>query len=512
MPTIYGPDGRPIKMREKPIMDEVAVASIRDRFSSYPSVGLTPQRLARIFREADEGDILRQAELFEEMEEKDSHLYSLLQTRKNAVLGLDYDVIPFSDDPRDREVADFITEALDHILGFEEALLDLLDAIGKGISGTEIMWEIADGRVWARELCWVPQKRFTFTADTGELRLLTDQNPVQGIELPANKFIIHKYKARSGHPSRQGVLRVVAWMYLFKNYTLKDWVAFAEVFGMPLRLGKYDPGASPEDREKLLQAVVQLGTDAAGIISRNTDIEFIETKGTGGASIYQGLANFCNAEMSKAILGQTLTTEVGSRGSYAASQTHAEVRQDLLEADCKALAETLRRDLIRPLVLFNFGPETRLPWIKFHYEPPEDLAAESKTYATLVKEVGLPIAAEHIYEKFGIPKPEAGQTLVTPPGGGAMPLKRLALSDGDPRTAQGKVDRLADLAVIQALLVVRDLLEPVKRAIAEATSLEELRERLAELYGQMARDEFEDLVQRALYAADLYGRYTVING
>ena len=114
-------------------------------------------------------------------------------------------------------------------------------------------------------------------------------------------------------------------------------------------------------------------------------------------------------------MGQTLTTEVGDRGSYAASKTHGEVRQDLLEADCKALAETLRRDLIRPLVLFNFGYEAKLPWIKFHFEPPEDLAAQSKTYATLVKEVGLPIAAEHIYEKFGIPKPEAGQELVAPP-------------------------------------------------------------------------------------------------
>ncbi|MDQ7791242.1 MAG: DUF935 domain-containing protein [Clostridia bacterium] len=509
MPVIYGPDGRPIKMREKPIMDEVVVASIRDRFSSYPSSGLTPQRLARIFREADEGDILRQAELFEEMEEKDPHLYSLLQTRKNAVLGLDYDVVAFSDDPKDQEVADFITEALERILGFEEALLDLLDAIGKGLSGTEIMWEIAEGRVWARELRWVPQKRFTFTNDTGELRLLTDASPVQGIELPANKFIVNKYKARSGHPSRQGVLRVVAYMYLFKNYTLKDWVAFAEIFGMPLRLGKYDPGASPEDRDKLLQAVVQLGSDAAGIISRNTDIEFVETKSTGGASVYQGLASFCNAEMSKAILGQTLTTEVGGRGSYAASQTHAEVRQDLLEADCKALAETLRRDLIRPLVLFNFGPEARLPWVKFHYEPPEDLAAESKTYAALVKEVGLPIAAEHLYEKFGIPKPEAGQALVTPPAGGPVPLKSLALADNDLLNAQAKVDRLADLVVVQAVPATQDLLEPVRQAIAQARSLEELRERLAELYGQMALEEFEDLVQRAMYAADLYGRYTV---
>lgn len=512
MPTIYGPDGRPVKMRERPMLDEVAVASIRDRFSSYPSVGLTPQRLARIFREADEGDILRQAELFEEMEEKDAHLYSLLQTRKNAVLGLDYEVVPFSEEAQDREVAEFVTEALDRILGFEEAILDLLDAIGKGFSVTEIIWEVAEGRVWARELRWVPQKRFTFASEDGSLRLLTDQEPTRGIELPANKFVVHRYKAKSGHPSRQGVLRVIAWMYLFKNYTLKDWVAFAEVYGMPLRLGKYDPGASPEDRERLLQTVVQLGTDAAGIISRNTEIEFIETKGTGGGSVYQALANFCNAEMSKAILGQTLTTEVGSRGSYAASQTHAEVRQDLLEADAKALAETLRRDLIRPLVLFNFGPEARLPWLKFHYEPPEDLEAASKTYAVLVKDVGLPIAAEHIYEKFGIPKPEAGQELVAP-AGGAAPLKGLVLSeDMGPRTVQGKVDRLADLAVARALPAMRDMLEPVKRAIAEAKSLEELKERLAELYGQMAVEELEDLIGRALYAADLFGRYTVIYG
>ncbi|CAH8712517.1 DUF935 domain-containing protein, partial [Paenibacillus melissococcoides] len=38
-------------------------------------------RLAQIFREADAGDVLRQMELFEEMEEKDPHLFSQLQTR-----------------------------------------------------------------------------------------------------------------------------------------------------------------------------------------------------------------------------------------------------------------------------------------------------------------------------------------------------------------------------------------------------------------------------------------------
>ena len=81
---------------------------------------------------------------------------------------------------------------------------------------------------------------------------------------PANKFIVHRYKARSGHTSRAGILRVVAWMYLFKNYDLKDWVSFAEIYGLPLRLGKYAPGASDSDRRRFMRALIQIGSDAAG--------------------------------------------------------------------------------------------------------------------------------------------------------------------------------------------------------------------------------------------------------
>lgn len=69
----------------RPESREVAAAQVTDKYSEYPSDGLTPVRLAEIFKEADAGDVLRQAELFEEMEEKDPHLFSQLQTRKNAV-------------------------------------------------------------------------------------------------------------------------------------------------------------------------------------------------------------------------------------------------------------------------------------------------------------------------------------------------------------------------------------------------------------------------------------------
>ena len=147
-------------------------------------------------------------------------------------------------------------------------------------------------------------------------------------------------------------------MYLFKNYTLKDWVAFCEVYGMPLRLGKYQPGASEDDKRALMQALAQIGADAAGIFPDGTTIEFVNTEKASSTDLYERLARYCDEQVSKAILGQTLTSDSGG-GSYAQSKTHNDVRHDLTVADCKALAATLRRDLIRPLVLFNFGDDTR---------------------------------------------------------------------------------------------------------------------------------------------------------
>ena len=222
----------------RPDMREVAVAQVSDKYSEYPSNGLTPVKLAEILREADAGDVLRQMELFEEMEEKDPHLFSQLQTRKNAVTGLDFEVIPFGDEPLDKEIADFIEEQLNGIESFEDVENDLLDAIGKGFAVSEILWGYDEGHVVVQDIKTRHQKRFFWDTLDDSFKVRTKDVP-EGILLPANKFIVHRYKARSGHTSRAGILRVVAWMYLFKNYDLKDWVSFAEIYGLPLRLGKY---------------------------------------------------------------------------------------------------------------------------------------------------------------------------------------------------------------------------------------------------------------------------------
>jgi phage gp29-like protein len=406
--------GRVFKPTGKPETRELAAVGLQERWSSYPSVGLTPGRLAAIFREADQGAVQRQMELFEEMEEKDAHLASLLQTRKLAVLSLDYEVLPYAKTPADEGIAEAVGQIIYGIPNLEGAFLDLLDAIGKGFALSEIIWAVAGGLARVLDLKWIPQKKVTMVEDL-EPRLLTSQAPWEGVELPRWKVIYHRYKARSGYDSRAGVLRVVGYMYLLKNYALKDWAAFNEICGMPLRLGKYDAMATPADREALIQAIRSLGSDAAGVISKNTEIEFVETASRQGGQVntYQLLAEFCNREMSKAILGQTLTTDTaGSTGTYSAAQVHALVRRDLVEADAQALAQTVREQLLRPLVGFNFGWDKPIPWFRFRFEEEEDLKTLAEVYRHLV-EMGVPISLEHVAERFGIPVSQSGKKTIT---------------------------------------------------------------------------------------------------
>lgn len=211
------------------------------------------------------------------MEEKDAHLFSQMQTRKLAVTGLDWEVQPFSpDDGQDKAIAEWIKDQLLGIENLDDILTDLLDAIGKGVSIMEIIWGVdSDDFDVIEDIRYVHQKKLVWDWETDDMLVCTEQFP-NGIHLPKNKFVVHRYKAKSGHPSRAGIMRIVSWMYLFKNYTVKDWVSFCEVYGMPLRIGKYDPGASEADKQELLDAIVRIGSDAAGIIPETTMIEFKE--------------------------------------------------------------------------------------------------------------------------------------------------------------------------------------------------------------------------------------------
>jgi len=452
--TLYDAYGRTVDTAQ--LKEEQAgptMAGVRNIYSvMHPSVGLTPERLAAILRQAEFGDPFLYLELAEEMEEKDLHYLAVLETRKQSLAQLDMVVRPASPAAEDVRIAALASDLLlNGTLSLSDAVFDILDAIGKGFSAMEILWD-RSGRYWAPQaLKWRDPRWFLFDWISGEQLLVRDANAEQPLAPTAErngythleprlaaagrtaradgrslgmqpltaplapfKFIVHFAKAKAGLPIRGGLARAAGWSYLFKNYVLKDWVTFAEVYGQPLRLGKYGAGATDADKRTLLRAVANIGTDAAAIIPESMIIEFTEARQSGSTNLYEHLCDYIDRQVSKAVLGQTLTTELPrGGGSRAAAQVHEGVRRDILGADARRLAATLTRDLIKPIVDLNAGPQTRYPQVQFAMPDDQD----AKTFADIVAELadrGLRVSQKAVLDKLGLPEPSSEQAVLTP--------------------------------------------------------------------------------------------------
>ena len=236
--------------------DELAaptVTGVRSILSGHPAQNLTPERLARLLLEAEQGDMIRYLELAEEIEEKDAHYRSVLATRKLQVSGLDLVVEAASDEAGDIADADFVRDFLRANV-LQQALFDILDAVGKGFSCCEILWECTEKTWLPSRILWRDPRWFAFDQIDGTTPLLIGEHG-ERLPLAPCKFIFHVHKSKSGLPCRGGIARAAAWNYLFKNFDLKAWMIFAEVYGHPLRLGKYDASATEEDKLTLLRAV-----------------------------------------------------------------------------------------------------------------------------------------------------------------------------------------------------------------------------------------------------------------
>ncbi len=386
-----------------------------DAWRDYPSSGLTPSRLMSILREADAGSLSASMQLFAEMEEKDAHLYSVANTRRLAVTGLAWQVVSAADvyGGVDRAAADeaaaYCGEVLAGLEGFDEALQHLALAVGRNIAVAELVWEAVGGELRLTDICPVDFTRLVFD-ELGQPRILTRDAPIDGVELPQNKFVVHTPHSIGGYPSRGGLLRVTAMVYLGKNLALKDWLIFAEVFGMPVRIARYEPSATPEEKRELLEMLDSLGSNAAGVFSRAVEVQLIEANRGSAGPPYEHLVDFLNREMSKAWLGQTLTTETpGTKGTFTAAKVHENVRGDIRADDIRKEGRTIRRDLLTPLARLKFGPDVPVPAFRRNPGRATELQELAAVLDTAVNQLGAKVPAAWVHETLGIPQAAEGE-------------------------------------------------------------------------------------------------------
>jgi phage gp29-like protein len=403
-PQILDRFGRPLQ--RSVLTKEVSAATIggvRSPVSGYPADGLDPVRLASILRAADQGDPVQFLELAEIIEERDMHYLGVIGTRKRSVSQIPITVKAASDKPEDVKKAEMVQEWLERGELIEE-LFDILDAVGKGYSFTEILWDSSMGQWRPDKLEYRDPRWFRFNRHDFKTPMQLDDYG-QEKPLDAFKFIFAQVKAKSGLPIRSGLARAATWGYLFKKYTERDWAIFTQTYGQPLRVGKWGEGASEADKNTLFDAVANIAGDCAAIIPDSMTIDFVEAKSANASSdLYLKRVEHLDQQISKAVLGQTGTTDavVGGLGS---GKEHRQVQEDIERADAGTLAAILNRDLIRPWMDLEFGPQEAYPTLVIARPEQEDLKTESEIVGNLFK-IGLPLKTEQLYAKFGYEKPK----------------------------------------------------------------------------------------------------------
>ncbi|SIR43048.1 Mu-like prophage protein gp29 [Rhizobium sp. RU35A] len=402
--------GRPIqKAAMKQEQAAPTMAGVRRPEGNHQAPGLTPPKLARILREAIDGDPERYLELAEDMEERNEHYAGVLGVRKRQVSGLDVTVEAASDDPDDVRAADLVRDVITRD-EFEDELFDILDAIGKGFSATEIMWDTSEGQWMPSALKWRDPRWFNFDRTDRETLKLKGIGGDEDL-WPA-KWIIHRAKVKSGLTIRGGLARSAAWAYLFKTFTASDWAVFCEAYGQPIRVGKHGDNASPEEKAILLRAVSGIASDYGAIIPESMVIEFVQASLSGSLDLYERRADWLDRQVSKLVLGQTATTDAQA-GGYAVGKVHDGVREDIERADAKQLAASIRRDLIIPLVSLNMGPRKIYPKIKIGRPDEVDVGKLVDNVAKLVP-LGLKVGMSTMRDRIGLPDPDPEEELLMP--------------------------------------------------------------------------------------------------
>lgn len=413
--------GNPVMVSKADLKERLAAPSVfglrNPQRTTNIAAQLTPARLRHILQiTGSQGDMEEYAEIAEEVEERDPHYRSVLSQRKQAVASRKWEVSPVSDHPQDQRIAEFAREIL-ATPEFSRACFDLLDGIAKGYALIEILWRANAGILMPASYQWVDTRWILFDRNDGRTPLLVTAdggnqapemrslNRTSAMALPFAKFIWHTPTSKSGLPSRGGIVHSILPTYMLKNYALRDWWAYQEVHGIPLRVGKYDASASQDDIDELIRGIANIASDAGCVIPRSMEIEFVNSqKGGGetGAAIFEKAVRWCDETISKGILGQTMTSEAGS--SRAQAEVHYAVRDDIISDDAKQLAQTVQQELIAVAIHLNFGVGVAIPDVRLNAPMNEDKNELAKR-AQIAQAMGLPLSKSSLYASLGLKPP-----------------------------------------------------------------------------------------------------------
>lgn len=408
----------------------------------------------------------------------DAHVSSCVQSRKAGVLSLNWEINRGGTKSTESE---FIEEIFNS-LNLRQIISEMLDAPLFGFKPIEIYWSEVEGKIIPKELKGKPSWWFEF--DSNNMLRFKDRQKPNGVLLPNKKFLLLQHNATYDNPYGESILAKCYYPVIFKKGGMKLWSVFTQKYGMPFLHGKIGLGKGQEEAYELFNVLEKLQQDGIAVTEEEVSIDILESSKTSSADVYKNLLHFCNAEISKAILSQTLTTEQGDTGSYAMSQTHLQVRKDVVDAD-KQLVEYWLNKLIEWIIEFNFESVSEMPRFVMYEEQDVDMTLAQRDQ-TLSSTGQVKFTKEYFKRNYGFKDDEI----------------EISFEQTKPQFSESdKISEKSVFDISQFDELTQSVLKPILEMINESKSYNEIQDKIIDMFPELDTNLLEDYLAKGILLA-----------
>jgi phage gp29-like protein len=297
----------------------------------------------------------------------DDRVQATMGSRVSALLGRETIFEPANDSAAAKEVLDAWIPCWPRIGGYNALGWGQAYATLQGWALEQLVWDTS-GPVWTPTMVpWHSKysyyhwylRRFIALGQEGQIV----------VEPGNSKWVLH---APWGdyRPWVFGAMRAVAEPWLGRHYAYRDWMRFSEVHGIPIKKASCPVSATQDQRNAFMQALAVLPSETTVLLGKGLegqgsdyDLELLEAKDTSWES-FPGLIDRSDMSIILALMFQNLTTEV-TGGSFKATESHMDVREDAVQRDDKAWQKTIREQVARPFAFLNYGDPDLAPKTRF---------------------------------------------------------------------------------------------------------------------------------------------------
>lgn len=280
----------------------------------------------------------------------DAHVSSVVESRKAGTRTLSWRLAESDSCPT--KVRAYVNETLLKI-DVPQLINHCLDARLYGWTFIELIYNLKNG-IW--HLIDTPQRNQEWF-EFDEYNNILFNGGAYGAKtekVPELKHLLIQNNASYSNPHGEALLSKVYWSCVFKRDTMNAWLIASEKYGAPLLYGAYPDGWSTTQKETALEDLSNLVKSGTGLAPLSLKVEQIPAMSSGNGDMFRSLVDFCNNEISKALVGATLTSEVGASGSYAVGKVHYQVMQTIIADDVQFVQSAFQR-LIDKICFLNFG-------------------------------------------------------------------------------------------------------------------------------------------------------------